>query len=120
MVEDRPPGGERLEGRRIQLSRNRQRTAPVGIMEEVVKDLIHERSPRPDLHDLADAALLEIVEIPAQKLTRAGSNRDALQQTPALFSLQESQKPLQGPAVVHRPERAIHRHPAQALQKLVA
>src|SRR3989441_13077772 len=35
VVEEAPPGGERLEGGRIHLPRHRDRAAPPGVMEEV-------------------------------------------------------------------------------------
>src|SRR5256885_660018 len=67
VVEDGPLGGKRLEGDRIHLSRHGERAAAAGMIEQGVQHLVHGRFPGADLHDLADAAALEGVEVPAQE-----------------------------------------------------
>ena len=111
--------GERLEGGGVHLSRHRQGTPLAGVIEEVGQDLVHERLSRADLHDLADASGVEVIQVPAQQLPRAVAHGDALEQAPAPPVGQQIQEPIQGPPVVLRPQGSIDRQAGQTLQQIV-
>ena len=111
--------GERLEGGGVHLSRHRQGTPLAGVIEEVGQDLVHERLSRADLHDLADASGVEVIQVPAQQLPRAVAHGDALEQAPAPPVGQQIQEPIQGPPVVLRPQGSIDRQAGQPLQQIV-